>query len=144
MEKLGCASLSTITATAVAGEPSCAPALGLLRAKEKVSGPSATASSPMLTSTVMVPTFAPKLAVPVTAVKANLGESLGAAGAMQSVAMVAAMQGKRLPAVARLDRPEANLPLNVLTREIDVTIPGWSALFNTDPLYQFQDVFTQA
>jgi 3-oxoacyl-(acyl-carrier-protein) synthase len=56
-------------------------------------------------------------AMPVTAIKGSLGESLGAAGALQAATLVAAMLGGRLPGIAGLRRLEDGLPLRAATNE---------------------------
>jgi 3-oxoacyl-[acyl-carrier-protein] synthase II len=61
--------------------------------------------------------------LPVTAVKSLLGESLGAAGALQAAMLVAAMQSGRLPGVAGLEQLESGLPLlaaSADTREVNL------------------------
>jgi 3-oxoacyl-[acyl-carrier-protein] synthase II len=50
-------------------------------------------------------------ALPVTAVKALLGEALGASGAFQVIAALAALAGGELPGVAGLTAPDPGLPL---------------------------------
>jgi 3-oxoacyl-[acyl-carrier-protein] synthase II len=47
----------------------------------------------------------------VTAIKSMLGETLGASGAMQSVALLAAMREGLLPGIRRLERFEPDFPL---------------------------------
>jgi 3-oxoacyl-[acyl-carrier-protein] synthase II len=49
--------------------------------------------------------------LPVTAVKSMLGESLGAAGALQAIALVLAMHDGRWPGIAGLEELESGLPL---------------------------------
>jgi len=49
--------------------------------------------------------------LPVTAVKGCLGETLGAAGAFQSVALIESMRCGRLPGIAGLDEHEEGFPL---------------------------------
>lgn len=55
--------------------------------------------------------------IPVTAVKGSLGESLGAAGALQAATLIAAMRTGRLPGIAGLRRLEDGLPLRAATSE---------------------------
>ena len=50
-------------------------------------------------------------AVPVTAIKGQLGESLGAAGALQAALSVAAIRSGRLSGIAGLRRAESGMPL---------------------------------
>lgn len=50
-------------------------------------------------------------ALPVTAVKSMLGESLGAAGALQTALLLEAMRDGTLPGIAGLDEIEDELPL---------------------------------
>jgi 3-oxoacyl-[acyl-carrier-protein] synthase II len=49
--------------------------------------------------------------LPVTAIKSMLGETLGASGPLQAVAMLEAMRGGVLPGIRHLHRPEENFPL---------------------------------
>jgi 3-oxoacyl-[acyl-carrier-protein] synthase II len=49
--------------------------------------------------------------VPVTAVKGALGESLGAAGALQVAVLLGTFATGQLPGIAGLDRPDPELPL---------------------------------
>ena len=49
--------------------------------------------------------------LPVTAVKSMLGETLGASGAMQAVALIEAMRSGVLPGIPGLEQIEANFPL---------------------------------
>ena len=49
--------------------------------------------------------------LPVTAVKAGLGEALGASGALQAVVLLEAIRRGELPGVAGLERAEPGLPL---------------------------------
>jgi 3-oxoacyl-(acyl-carrier-protein) synthase len=55
--------------------------------------------------------------VPVTAVKAMLGEGLGASGALQTVALIQAMGTGTLPGIAGLEEAEAGLPLGSLSAD---------------------------
>ncbi len=55
--------------------------------------------------------------VPVTAIKSMLGESLGAAGALQAALLVAAMQTGLLPGIAGLEQLESGLPLLAATAD---------------------------
>jgi 3-oxoacyl-[acyl-carrier-protein] synthase II len=55
--------------------------------------------------------------MPVTAIKGGLGESLGAAGALQAATLIAAMRSGRLPGIAGLRRLEDELPLSAATSE---------------------------
>ena len=60
--------------------------------------------------------------LPVTAIKSMLGETLGAAGAMQVLDMVETINDGMLPGIAHLDHIEEGLPLKNLSaanREID-------------------------
>jgi 3-oxoacyl-(acyl-carrier-protein) synthase len=50
--------------------------------------------------------------LPVMAVKAMLGETLGASGAMQTVALLAAMRDGVLPGIRHLEQVEKNFPLH--------------------------------
>jgi 3-oxoacyl-[acyl-carrier-protein] synthase II len=61
-------------------------------------------------------------AVPVTAIKSMLGESLGAASAIQAVAMVAALSDGRLPGIAGLEEIEPALPLEASSKTQDVVV----------------------
>ena len=54
---------------------------------------------------------------PVTAIKAMLGETLGAAGALQAVDLVESMQEGALPGIAGLEQVESDWPLDNLVRE---------------------------
>ncbi len=54
-------------------------------------------------------------ALPVTAVKSMLGESLGAAGALQAITLVRAMHDGRWPGIAGLEQLESGLPLGAAT-----------------------------
>ncbi|HUP42469.1 MAG TPA: beta-ketoacyl synthase N-terminal-like domain-containing protein, partial [Thermoanaerobaculia bacterium] len=49
----------------------------------------------------------------VTAVKGQLGETLGASGALQAAVLLAALATGELPGIAGLDEPEAGLPFAV-------------------------------
>jgi 3-oxoacyl-[acyl-carrier-protein] synthase II len=49
--------------------------------------------------------------LPVTAIKSMLGETLGASGAMQTVALLAAMRDGVLPGIRHLEHLEADFPL---------------------------------
>jgi len=51
----------------------------------------------------------------VTAVKGQLGETLGASGAFQAAVLLASLAGGELPGIAGLDTPEQDLPLAVGT-----------------------------
>lgn len=55
--------------------------------------------------------------VPVLAVKGQLGESLGASGALQTVALVEALRRGEAPGIAGLDEVEEALPLASATSE---------------------------
>jgi 3-oxoacyl-[acyl-carrier-protein] synthase II len=50
--------------------------------------------------------------LPVTAIKSMLGETLGASGAMQTVALLAAMRDDLLPGIRHLEQVEADFPLH--------------------------------
>jgi len=50
--------------------------------------------------------------LPVTAVKSMLGETLGASGAMQTVALLAAMRDDVLPGIRHLEQVEEDFPLH--------------------------------
>jgi 3-oxoacyl-[acyl-carrier-protein] synthase II len=50
--------------------------------------------------------------LPVTAVKSMLGETLGASGGLQTVALLAAMQDDVLPGIRHLEQVEADFPLH--------------------------------
>jgi 3-oxoacyl-[acyl-carrier-protein] synthase II len=50
--------------------------------------------------------------LPVTAIKSMLGETLGASGAMQTVALLTAMREGVLPGILDLEHTEADLPLH--------------------------------
>jgi 3-oxoacyl-[acyl-carrier-protein] synthase II len=50
--------------------------------------------------------------LPVTAIKSMLGETLGASGAMQTVALLAAMRDNLLPGIRHLEQVEADFPLH--------------------------------
>ena len=52
-----------------------------------------------------------------TAIKAMLGETLGAAGALQAVDLVESMQEGALPGIAGLEQVETDWPLDNLVRE---------------------------
>lgn len=59
--------------------------------------------------------------LPVTAIKSMLGETLGAGGAMQSVAMLAAMHDGKLSGIAHLENVEENFSIqNVSVRSTKV------------------------
>jgi 3-oxoacyl-[acyl-carrier-protein] synthase II len=51
--------------------------------------------------------------LPVTAIKSMLGETLGASGAMQTVALLAAMREGVLPGIRHLEHLEADFPLRM-------------------------------
>jgi 3-oxoacyl-[acyl-carrier-protein] synthase II len=51
--------------------------------------------------------------LPVMAIKSMLGETLGASGAMQTVALLAAMREGVLPGIRHLERYEPNFPLAI-------------------------------
>ena len=51
--------------------------------------------------------------LPVTAIKSMLGETLGASGAMQTVALLTAMREGVLPGIRRLEHIEADFPLHM-------------------------------
>jgi 3-oxoacyl-[acyl-carrier-protein] synthase II len=53
--------------------------------------------------------------LPVTALKAQLGETLGAAGGLQTVAMLAAMRDGQLPAIAGLEQPDKEFPRHLMS-----------------------------
>jgi 3-oxoacyl-[acyl-carrier-protein] synthase II len=53
--------------------------------------------------------------VPVTAIKAMLGEGMGASAAWQVIDLVETIAGGVLPGIAGLERPEAGLPLGGLS-----------------------------
>jgi 3-oxoacyl-[acyl-carrier-protein] synthase II len=50
--------------------------------------------------------------LPVTAVKSMLGETLGASGALQTVALLAAMRDDVLPGIRHLEQVEEDFPLH--------------------------------
>jgi 3-oxoacyl-[acyl-carrier-protein] synthase II len=61
--------------------------------------------------------------LPVTAIKSMLGETLGASGAMQTVALLAAMREGVLPGIRCLERLEADFPLTMASphnRQLDL------------------------
>lgn len=53
-------------------------------------------------------------AVPVAAIKAMLGEGMGASGAWQAIDLLETMAGGELPGIAGLEQPEPGLPLGGL------------------------------
>lgn len=55
--------------------------------------------------------------VPVTAIKGQLGESLGAAGALQAAFLVAAIRSGRLSGIPALERMESGIPLGAASAE---------------------------
>ncbi len=55
--------------------------------------------------------------VPVTAIKSLLGETLGASGAMQTVALVEAMRDGVLPGIGQLEQIEEDFPLEMASPE---------------------------
>ncbi len=55
--------------------------------------------------------------LPVTAVKSQLGEALGASGAYQTLALVEAMRRGVLPGIAGLERRDEKLPFEAATAE---------------------------
>ncbi len=57
------------------------------------------------------------LDLPVTAVKSMLGESLGASGALATIALLESMRAGELPGIAGLEQPEPGLPLAGLSAE---------------------------
>jgi 3-oxoacyl-[acyl-carrier-protein] synthase II len=61
--------------------------------------------------------------VPVMAIKAMTGETLGAAGALQAIAALESMRGGRLPGIAGFVRPqpEVHLDLASATRPLDAS-----------------------
>jgi 3-oxoacyl-[acyl-carrier-protein] synthase II len=63
--------------------------------------------------------------VPVTAVKSMLGEALGAGGALQTLALLAALRSGRLPGVRGFEGAEAGFPLGGVTAATtDLTSTG--------------------
>ena len=63
--------------------------------------------------------------LPVTAVKSMLGETLGASGALQTLALVAAMEGGVLPGIRGLDARDEDLPLEQASpanRELEIRL----------------------
>lgn len=48
--------------------------------------------------------------VPVTAIKSMLGEALGASGALQAIDLIESLHSGMLPAIARLEKTEADIP----------------------------------
>jgi 3-oxoacyl-[acyl-carrier-protein] synthase II len=68
--------------------------------------------------------------VPVTAIKANLGEALGASGAFQAMSLIATLADGRLPGIAGLDSTDEGFPLagvSAATQTVAVA-PGALAL----------------
>jgi len=59
--------------------------------------------------------------LPVMAVKASLGEALGASGALQTVALIEALRRGEMPGIAGLDRPEPGLPLALSSASVDLS-----------------------
>jgi 3-oxoacyl-[acyl-carrier-protein] synthase II len=53
--------------------------------------------------------------LPVTAVKSMLGETLGASGALQTIALLAGMRDGVLPGIRRLEQVEADFPLTMVS-----------------------------
>jgi 3-oxoacyl-[acyl-carrier-protein] synthase II len=53
--------------------------------------------------------------LPVTAIKSMLGETLGASGAFQAVAMIESLRGGVLPGIAQLEEPDPDFPLEAAT-----------------------------
>jgi 3-oxoacyl-[acyl-carrier-protein] synthase II len=51
--------------------------------------------------------------IPVTAIKSMLGETLGASGAMQTVALVETLRDGVLPGIGQLEQVEGDLPLEM-------------------------------
>lgn len=62
-------------------------------------------------------------AVPVTAIKAMTGETLGASGALQTIAALEAMRSGRLPGIAGLAAPDSSIRIDIsaATRPLDAT-----------------------
>jgi len=62
-------------------------------------------------------------AVPVTAIKAMTGETLGASGALQTIAALEAMRTGRLPGIAGLATPDSSVRIDIsaATRPLDAT-----------------------
>jgi len=61
--------------------------------------------------------FEARPGIPVTAIKAALGESLGAGGALQAVDLLETMEDGVLPGVAGFERGDADAPLKGVSRE---------------------------
>ena len=55
--------------------------------------------------------------LPVTAIKSMLGETLGASGALQAVAMIEAMRDGVMPGISGLEEVEKGFPLEMASRE---------------------------
>jgi 3-oxoacyl-[acyl-carrier-protein] synthase II len=55
--------------------------------------------------------------IPVTAIKSMLGETLGASGALQTVALVEAMSNRVLPGISQLQQVDEDFPLPMLSAE---------------------------
>src|SRR5712691_12796526 len=75
-----------------------------------------------LTVSALRPTEASRL--PVTAIKSMLGETLGASGPMQAVALLKTMRDGVLPGIPRLEKTENGFPLKMAraeSQEADVT-----------------------
>jgi len=63
-------------------------------------------------------------AIPVTAIKSMLGETLGASGAMQVITLLEAMRDGAVPGISQLDEVEDNFPLRNAspdTQELDLS-----------------------
>jgi len=55
--------------------------------------------------------------LPVTAIKSMLGETLGASGAIQAIALIQSIREGLLPGIPQLETPDAGNPLKMLGRE---------------------------
>ena len=66
--------------------------------------------------------------LPVVAIKAMLGETLGASGALQAVTLIESMRAGRLPGTAGLQETEAGFPLGGVTAECVSVEPGHGLL----------------
>jgi len=68
--------------------------------------------------------------VPVTAIKANLGEALGASGVFQALSLIATLADGRLPGIAGLDMTDEGFPLSGVSAaaQIVTVTPGGLAL----------------
>lgn len=68
--------------------------------------------------------------IPITAIKANLGEALGASGVFQAMSLIATLGDGRLPGIAGLGFPDEGFPLAGVSAALQAVavVPGALAL----------------